>query len=226
MPNIAERLLVVGIFLALEVPLAAIAYKASRRARPLFMPGILLLLAALTPEPNWGGVFLLVSLFWMFALAIGARIRKTQADERRQLITQGPSPWLGQSRAGSLALIALGAVAMLSGTVGDAEGKARAAAILLVAFGSFMLGLGLFRRHTVLVLYLGQRRARWAEVVQVSLAVLAYALVAGGEFFNDPSPRLTWRLVSLVPFALHVLFVWVPLAKAQERQLLPETPYV
>jgi hypothetical protein len=88
-----------------------------------------------------------------------------------------------------------------------------------------MLGIGLFRRHTVLVLYLGKTRARWLEVVQVCTAFIAYGLAAAGEFSHDPGQRLAFRLLSFVPFGLHFLFVWIPLMKAQERPILAETPF-
>ena len=46
--------------------------------------------------------------------------------------------------------------------------------------------------------------------------------VAGPQ---DPAQRLTFRLLSFIPFGLHFLFVWIPLMKAQERPLLAETPF-
>jgi hypothetical protein len=88
-----------------------------------------------------------------------------------------------------------------------------------------MLGIGLFRRHTVLVHYLGRRRAGWLEVIQVSAAFVAYGLAISAEFSHDPGQRLTFRLLSLVPFGIHFLFVWVPLMKAQERTIVAETPF-
>jgi hypothetical protein len=225
-PSFAEKLLAAAIFLALEVPLAAIAFRATRRARPLMLPAVLLVLAVLVPDPSWGGLLLLASLFTMFGLAIAARTRKTVAEERRQLAAQGPSPWLGQSRRSSLALIAVGAVAMLIGTAADSSGPSRSVlAILLFFGGSVMLGMGLFRRHTVLVLYLGKTRARWLEVVQICTAFVAYGFATAGEFSHDPGQRVAFRLLSFIPFGLHFLFVWIPLVKAQERPLLPETPF-
>jgi hypothetical protein len=226
MSGFAEKLLAAAIFLALEVPLAAIAFRATRRARPLILPAALLALAVLVPDPSWGGLLLLASLFTMFGLAISARTRKTVADERRQLAAHGPSPWLGQSRRSSMVLIAVGAVAMLAGIASDSSGpSSNVSAILLFYAGSIMLGIGLFRRHTVLVLYLGKSRARWLEVVQVCTAFVAYALATAGEFSHDPGQRLAFRLISFIPFGLHFLLVWIPLVKAQERPLLPETPF-
>ena len=227
MPSFGEKLLAAAIFLALEVPLGAITYRATRRVRPFMVPAVLLVLAVLVPDPSWGGLLLLVSLFTMFGQAIAARTRKTVADERRQLAAQGPSPWLGQSRRSSLTLIAVGVVSMLVGTAGDTSGsKINLIAILFFYAGSIMLGIGLFRRHTVLVLYLGQRRARWLEVIQVSTAFVAYGLAAFGEFSQDPGQRLAVRLLCFIPFGLHFLFVWIPLIKAQEHPLLAEGPLV
>jgi hypothetical protein len=214
------------IFLALEVPLGFITYRATHRARPFILPAALLVAAVLVPDTSWGALLLLAGLFTMFGQAIGARVRKTTANERRQLAAQGPSPWLGQSRRSSLALIAIGVVAMLVGIGSDTSGPAsNVVAILIFYAGSIMLGIGLFRRHTVLVLYLGKRRARWLEVVQVSTAFVAYGLAAAGEFSHDPGQRLAFRLLSFIPFGLHFLFVWIPLMKAQERPLLAETPF-
>jgi hypothetical protein len=225
-PSFAEKLQAAAIFLALEVPLAFIAYRATRRLRPFMLPAALLVVAVLVPDASWGGVLLLASLFTMFGQAIGARIHKTTAEERRQLAAQGPSPWLGQSRRSSLALIATGVVAMVVGIVSDTSGPtSNLPAILLFYAGSIMLGIGLFRRHTVLVLYLGKTRARWLEVVQVCTAFIAYGLAAAGEFSHDPGQRLAFRLLSFVPFGLHFLFVWIPLMKAQERPILAETPF-
>lgn len=226
MPSFGEKLLAAAIFLALEVPLAVIAFRATRRARALILPGALLVLAVLVPNPSWGGLLLLVSLFTMFGLAIGARARKTVAEERRQLAAHGPSPWLGQSRRSSLALIAVGAVAMLVGIAADTS--SRISSVLAIVFffgGSVMLGMGLFRRHTVLVFYLGRPRARWLEVVQICTAFVAYGLATAGELSSDPGQRLAFRLLSFIPFGLHFLFVWVPLVKAQERPLLAESPF-
>jgi hypothetical protein len=125
-----------------------------------------------------------------------------------------------------MSLIAVGAVAMLVGIAGDTSGpRADLVALLIFYAGSLMLGIGLFRRHTVLVLYLGKRRARWLEVVQVSTAFVAYGLAVGAEFSNDPGQRIAFRLLSFIPFGLHFLFVWVPLMKAQERPVLAETPF-
>ena len=226
MPSFGEKLLAAAIFLALEVPLAFIAYRATRRVKPLMVPAALLLAAVLLPDPTWGALLLLASLFTMFGQAIGARVRKTAAEERRQLAAQGASPWLGQSRRSSLSLIAVGAVAMLVGIAGDGPGPSSAlTATLFFYAGSIMLGIGLFRRHTVLVHYLGRRRARWLEVVQVCTAFVAYGLATAGEFSHDPGQRLAFRLLSFIPFGLHFLFVWVPLMKAQERPLLAETPF-
>ena len=115
---------------------------------------------------------------------------------------------------------------MLVGIAGDTTGPvSNWIAILIYYAGSIMLGIGLFRRHTVLVLYLGKRRAGWLELIQVSTAFVAYGLATAGEFSSDPGRRLTFRLLSFVPFGLHFLFVWIPLMKAQERPVLAETPF-
>jgi len=221
-----ERLLAVAIFLAFEVPLAVITYRVTRRLKPFLVPAALLVAAVVVPDPAWGALLLLAGLFMMFGQAIAARVRKTTAEERRQLAAQGPSPWLGQSRRSSLSLIAIGVVAMLVGIAGDTTGPVSNWIALLIYYGgSIMLGIGLFRRHTVLVLYLGKRRARWLEVVQVSTAFVAYGLATAGEFSTDPSRRLAFRLLSFIPFGLHFLFVWIPLMKAQERLVLVETPF-
>jgi hypothetical protein len=225
-PSFEEKLLAAAIFLAFEVPLGVIAYRVTHRLRPFVVPAALLVAAVVVPDPAWGGLLLLAGLFTMFGQAIGARVRKTTADERRQLASRGPSPWLGQSRRSSLTLIAIGTVAMLVGIAGDTTGSTiNLSAILIFYAGSIMLGMGLFRRHTVLVHYLGRRRARWLEVIQVSTAVVAYGLATAGEFSHDPAQRLTFRLLSFIPFGLHFLFVWIPLMKAQERPLLAETPF-
>ena len=221
-----ERLLAVAIFLALEVPLAVITYRVTRRIKPFLVPAGLLVAAVLLPDLAWGGLLLLIGLFTMFGQAISARVRKTTEEERRQLAAKGPSPWLGQSRRSSLSLIAIGVVAMLVSIAGDTSGPtSNWIAILVYYAGSIMLGIGLFRRHTVLVLYLGKRRARWLEVLQVSTAFVAYGLATAGEFSTDPSRRLAFRLLSFIPFGLHFLFVWIPLMKAQERPVLVETPF-
>jgi len=225
-PNFGEKVLAAAIFLALELPLGFIAYRATRRLKPFLVPAALLVAAVLVPDPAWGALLLLAGLFTMFGQAIGARVRKTVAEERRQLAAHGPSPWLGQSRRSSLSLIAVGVVAMLVGIVGDTTGPvSNWIAILIYYAGSIMLGIGLFRRHTVLVLYLGKRRAGWLELIQVSTAFVAYGLATAGEFSSDPGQRLTFRLLSFVPFGLHFLFVWIPLMKAQERPVLAETPF-
>jgi hypothetical protein len=115
---------------------------------------------------------------------------------------------------------------MLAGIAADGPSRAsNLLAILLFYAGSLMLGIGLFRRHTVLVLYLGKTRARWLEVVQVCAAVAAYGLASVGEFSSDPGQRLAFRLLSFIPFGLHFMLVWIPLIKAQERPVLTETPY-
>jgi hypothetical protein len=225
-PSFGERLLAAAIFLALEVPLGVIVYRATHRLKPLILPAAFLVVGLLMPDAGWAGLMWIAGLFTIFGQAIAARVRKTTADERRQLAAQGPSPWLGQSRRSSLSLIAVGAVAMLVGIAGDTSGpRADLAALLIFYAGSLMLGIGLFRRHTVLVLYLGKRRARWLEVVQVSTAFVAYGLAVGAEFSSDPGQRIAFRLLSFIPFGLHFLFVWVPLMKAQERPILAETPF-
>ena len=226
MDSFGERLLAAAIFLALEVPLAVIAYRVTRRLTPFMMPAALLIAAVVVPDPTWGALLLLAGLFTMFGQAIGARVRKTTSEERRQLAAHGPSSWLGQSRRSSLTLIAVGVVAMLVGIAGDTTGPvSNWMAILIYYAGSIMLGIGLFRRHTVLVLYLGKRRAGWLEVIQVSTAFVAYGLATAGEFSPDPGQRLAFRLLSFLPFGLHFLFVWIPLMKAQERPVLVETPF-
>jgi hypothetical protein len=227
MPSFGEKLLAAAIFLALEVPLAAIAYRVTRHARPLVLPAIFLVVAVLLPDPTWGVLLMLASLFMMFGQAIRARTHKTVADERRQLAAQGPSPWLGQSRRSSIALLIAGLAGMLAGMATDGAGENTSVlAVFLFFGGSVMLGMGLFRRHTVLVLYLGKRHAGWLEVIQISTAFVAYGLATAGEFSHDPSQRLAFRLASFIPFGLHFLTVWVPLVKAQERPLLPETPFI
>ncbi|MDQ6711932.1 MAG: hypothetical protein M3Z28_01920 [Candidatus Dormibacteraeota bacterium] len=226
MPSFGEKLLAVAIFLALEVPLGFIAYRATRRLKPFILPAALVVAAVVVPDPKWGGLLLLGSLFTMFGQAIAARVRKTTAEERRQLAAHGPSPWLGQSRRSSMSLIAVGVVAMLIGTASDGSTpSSHLTATLFFYAGSIMLGIGLFRRHTVLVLYLGRPRARWLEVIQVCTAVVAYGLATTAEFSHDPGQRLAFRLLSFIPFGLHFLFVWVPLMKAQERPVLAETPF-
>jgi len=226
MSDFGEKLLAVAIFAALEAPLGLIAYRASHRARPLMLPLTLVLVAVLVPDAGWAGVLLFASLMAMFGIAIRARARKTVADEERQLALHGPSAWLGQSRRSSLALIGIGAVAMLVGAAGDGSGRTSSPlAILVFSGGSIMLGMGLFRRHTVLKHYLGRSRARWLEVVQISTAFLAYGLAISGDFLSDPQERLAFHLLSVLPFAIHFVVVWIPLAKAQERPLLPEAPF-
>src|SRR2546429_2511541 len=224
--SFGERLLAAAIFLALEVPLGVIAYRVTRRIKPFLVPAGLLVAAVLLPDLAWGGLLLLIGLFTMFGQAISARVRKTTAEERRQLAARGPSPWLGQSRRSSLSLIAVGVVAMTVGIAADGPGPSTAlTATLFFYAGSIMLGIGLFRRHTVLVHYLGRRRARWLEVLQISTAFVAYGLATAGEFSPDPGRRLAFRLLSFIPFGLHFLFVWIPLMKAQERPVLAETPF-
>jgi len=224
--SFGDRLLAAAIFLPLQVPLGVIAYRVTRRIKPFLVPAGLLVAAVLLPDLAWGGLLLLIGLFTMFGQAISARVRKTTEEERRQLAAKGPSPWLGQSRRSSLSLIAIGVVAMLVGIAGDTSGPtSNWIAILVYYAGSIMLGIGLFRRHTVLVLYLGKRRARWLAVLQVSTAFVAYGLATAGEFSTDPSRRLAFRLLSFIPFGLHFLFVWIPLMKAQERPVLVETPF-
>src|SRR5438093_6166063 len=145
MSDVGGKLLAVAIFAALEAPLGLIAYRASRRARPLMVPLALLLAALIVPDAGWAGVLLFASLMTMFGIAIRARVRKTIADEQRQLAIHGPSTWLGQSRRSSLALIAIGAVAMLVGVAGDGTGRASSRlAILFFSGGSIMLGMGRF----------------------------------------------------------------------------------
>ena len=226
MPSFGERLLAAAIFLALEVPLGVIAYRVTRRIKPFLVPAGLLVAAVLLPDLAWGGLLLLIGLFTMFGQAISARVRKTTEEERRQLAAKGPSPWLGQSRRSSLSLIAIGAVAMVVGMAADGPGPTTALTSTLFFYaGSIMLGIGLFRRHTVLVHYLGRRRARWLEVIQVSAAFVAYGFAISAEFSHDPGQRLAFRLLSLIPFGLHILFVWIPLMKAQERPVLAEIPF-
>jgi hypothetical protein len=226
-PSFEEKLLAAAIFLAFEVPLGVIAYRVTRRLKPFLVPGAFFIAAVVVPDPALGGLLLLVSLFIMFGQAIGARVRKTTAEERRQLAAHGPSPWIGQSRRSSLSLIAIGAVTMLVGIAGDGPRPSTSlTATLFFYAGSIMLGIGLFRRHTVLVLYLGKRRARWLELVQISSAFFAYGLATAAEFSQDAGQRLAFRLLSFIPFGLHFLFVWIPLMKAQERPVLAETPFV
>jgi hypothetical protein len=221
-----EKLLAVAIFLALEAPLAAIAYHASRRARPLVLPLSLLAMAVLVPDPSWAGLALFLSLMSMFGVAIRARAQKTVADEKRQLAAHGPSPWLGQGRRSSLMLIATGIVGMFVGMATDGAGQTSSPLGILFFFGgSVMLGMGLFRRHTVLVHYLGRSRARRLEVVQVATAFVVYGLATTGEFSRDPGWRLVVHLLCFLPFAFHFVVVWIPLAKAQERPALPEVPF-
>ena len=226
MSDFTQKLLVVAIFLALEAPLAAIAFHASRRIRPLSLPLFLLVLATIVPDPGWAGLALVVSLISMFGVAIGARARKTVAEEERQLAAHGPSPWLGQSRGSSLALIGVGTLGIVVGLATDGTGQTSSPLGILFFFGgSVMLGMGLFRRHTVLVHYLGRSRARWLEVVQISTAFVAYGLATAAEFSRSPSQRLVLHLLCLVPFAFHFAVVWIPLTKAQERPVLPEAPF-
>jgi hypothetical protein len=225
-PSFEEKLLAAAIFLALEVPLGVIAYRVTHRIRSFVLPAACLVVAPLLPDPSWGALLLLAGLFTMFGQAIRARTRKTVADERRQLAAQGPSPWLGQSRRSSIALIVAGGTGMLAGMATDGGGhNTSPLAVLLFFAGSVMLGMGLFRRHTVLVLYLGKRRAVWLELIQVSTAFVAYGLTIAGEFSHDPGQRLAFRLASFIPFGFHFLTVWVPLIKAQERPLRSETPF-
>lgn len=226
MSDFARKLLAVAIFLALEAPLAAIAFHASRRVRPLIPPLLLVMLAIIVPDPGWAGLVLFVSLICMFGVAIRARARKTIAEEERQLAAQGPSPWLGQSRRSSLTLIGVGFLGMLIGLATDGTGHTSSPLGILFFFsGSVMLGMGLFRRHTVLMHYLGRPRARRLEVVQVATAFAAYGLATIAEFSRDPSQRLILHLLCFLPFAFHFVVVWSPLARAQERPVLPEAPF-
>lgn len=226
MADFVWKLSVAGIFLALEVPIGVIAYRANHSLRSLSVPAVLLLLGVIVPSPVWAALLLFLSLLAMFLVAIGSRARQTRLAEQREMSISGPSPWLGQSRRSSLALIGSGAGLMLVATALDLGRHAGTlAGTALFAWGSIMLGIGLFRRHTVLVVYLGSRRARWLEVLQVTAGFVAYGFIATGEFSRDSEQRLAFRLLSLVPFALQFLFVWVPLTKAQERPVLPETPF-
>jgi len=224
--NFPGKLLVVAVFLALEAPLAAISFHGSRKGRPLVIPLLLLLLAIIVPDPGWAGLLLFVSLISMFGVAIRARARKTVVEEQRQMAIHGASPWLGQSRRASLTLISAGTVGMLIGLATDGTGQTSSPLGVLFFFGgSVMLGMGLFRRHTVLVHYLGRSHARRLEAVQVATAFVAYGFSAAAEFNHDPNQRLVIHLVAFLPFAFHFAVVWIPLTKSQERSGAPETPF-
>jgi hypothetical protein len=220
--DLGSALLVFAIFLAVEIPLAIIVVRGTRRLQSLIAPAVLLLLAAVLPNLTAKALLLLGSLFLMFALAIGTRAKKTRLEDERLLATQGPSPWLSQSRGCALALVASGAAMMLAGLV--AEGMhARLLAVSLFGPGSLLVGLGLLRRHTVLVAYFGRSRARRLEAVQIGTGVVAYGLVLAGDLSPDPNVRLVLWTLSFVPFAVHFTVIWLPLARAQERPALPQT---
>jgi hypothetical protein len=226
MADLPFRFAAAAILLLIEIPLALIAYRATGFRRSFLGPVGLLIFGALVPDPNWSAVLLFVSLLWMFFLAIVARTRQTRREEERQLASSGPSPWIGQSRRSSLALIGAGCAMIVVAIAVDSNAPAaRVTSQALFGWGSIMLGIGLFRRHTVLVLYLGRLRARRLEFVQVLTAFTAYGLALVGEFASQRETRLEFHMLSLIPFALHFLLVWVPLAKAQERAILPETPF-
>jgi hypothetical protein len=118
-----------------------------------------------------------------------------------------------------MALIAGGALLMVGGAIADEVGHLRIVGLWLSSTGSILLGLGLLRRHTVLVVYFGKSKARWMEVIQITTAIVAYGLTAAGDLSNDPESRLTLRVLSLIPFALHFLLVWLPITRSQERAL-------
>src|SRR5207248_10951211 len=123
MSDLGEKLLAAAIFAALEAPLGLIAYRASHRARPLLVPLALLLVGLIVPNTGWAGVLLFASLMTMFGIALRARARKPVSVEQRQLAIDGPSTWLGQSRRSALALIAIGAVAILVGFGSHGSGR-------------------------------------------------------------------------------------------------------
>jgi len=225
-PDLAFRLPGAAIFLVFDVTLAVIAFRASHRVRPLLVPAALVLLAFVVPDRAWAWLLFASSLLSSFAIAIWAWRQKTRRDDESQLAATGPSPWLGQNRSNSLALIVLGGLVMLLATLWDAvQPHPHAWGGLLVGWGSIMLGMGLFRRYTALIHYLGRTRARWLEVFQVATAIVAYALVTASEIATDAGQRLALRVLSLVPFALHFIVVWLPMARAQERSLMPEEPF-
>jgi hypothetical protein len=219
-------LLLAVIFLALELPLALIALRSSRRPGRLAAPGALYVLGVIVPNGGWKFLLLGGSLLVIFGSAIRARFRATRHEDERLLSAHGRTQWVGQSRRDSMTLIAIGVVLMAAGTLGDALSHARTIpTVLLFGAGSISLGLGLVRRHIVLVLYFGKVRAAWLEVLQIITVIAAYALAVAGELSADPETRLLYRVLSLIPFALHFVVVWLPLIRAQEQPVLPETPF-
>lgn len=89
--------------------------------------------------------------------------------------------------------------------------------------------------HLVLLMsYLGLRLlVAVIFSLEVPLAFIAYRashrwrpllIRPAAEFATDADLRLMLRVLSLVPFTLHFLLVWLPRAKAHERSLMPEEP--
>ena len=219
-------LLLAAIFLALELPLALIALRSSRRPGRLAAPGALYLLGVIVPNVGWKILLMTGSLLLIFGSAIRARFQATRREDERLLSAHGPTQWVGQNRRDSMTLVVLGVAMMAVGTLGDALSHVRTIpTVLLFGAGSISLGLGLVRRHTVLVLYFGKLRAAWLEVLQIITVIAAYGLAIAGELSADPGTRLLYRLLSLIPFALHFVVVWLPLIRAQEQLVLPETPF-
>ena len=209
--------------LALEAPAAIIAWRNGSETRTLSVPMVMFAAGIAVPEGFAKLSLLAMSFLTIYGIAIVGRFRRTHREETQYLATHGPSLWPPQRRRQSRNLLVTGALWTLSAIVADAiSGHRTVATVLLFPTGSLLIGLSLVRSHAVLTTYFGNRRARWLELIQAIALISAYALVMASELTPDPSGRLQLRILSLAPLAFHFVFVWLPLARTQERLELPD----
>jgi hypothetical protein len=214
-----------AVVLALEVPLSIVVMRNRTQSRYLLLPLGLFAAAIVIPDAFAKVGLLFLSVVVMFVLAIAGRFRQSHAEDAAYLVAQGPTLWPARRRIQSRNLLIEGTVLMMGAIVLDAiNGHRTILTVLMFPTGSLIIGLGLLRSHAVLVTYFGRARGRWLELVQVLALASAYVLVLAAEMSPDPDRRLSLRVLSTLPMLLHFVVVWLPLARTQERILLPGQP--
>jgi hypothetical protein len=132
-------------------------------------------------------------------------------------------PWEGQSRGCAMALVGTGAVLMLLAFVIDSIGSPAWIGMVLFDVGSLLAGLGLHRNLRVLQAYFGKARGSLLTLYSYVAPFLAIALDTVAEMSNDPTSRVAFRFLSVLPLFLEWVVIWLPLSKIGESGVASRT---
>lgn len=147
---------------------------------------------------------------------------------RRQRIANSPKKlpvsngWQGQSRGTATTLLGVGTVTLIGGFFYDAANPPNQYGLLFFSIAAVCLGLGIHRNVRVVRAFFGARWGVPINVLQFVLPLMAFTLDYAAELVSDQSTKWLLRFISVIPFVVLYVAVWIPLSRFKEPPPVPD----